>query len=310
MRHRHRSAAWSRFQVVGLSAVAAAALGCAARVSAQGRGRISATQQAGALSEQPRAPEATVCEAAPAPPSGWLEAGPLLVGEVHGTVETPMVALALACEAAREGRPVQLALELPHTEAEAIEGYLSSGTTEELLSSPHWTADYQDGRSSEAFLKLLTEVRRLRRAGIPIEPFTFDDDPKAPSKDRDLSMAQRIEARWRSRGGPMIVLVGNIHAKTAVALPRPAGFHLTRLGLVPRALLVEAQQGEAWLCTTRSPESCGRHRVGMMSRGRVRLGEITLGVAGVRGYDARLILPTFTASPPAVRASAPSAPPR
>src|SRR5688500_6428980 len=149
-----------------------------------------------------------------AAPADWLREGPLLVGEIHGTEETPRLALSFACHAAPGGKRVQLGLEHPRGDDASLQQFLREGDGATLLAGDFWTRAYQDGRSSRAFVSMLEEVRRLRAAGLELEVFAFDVDGAVP--DRDLAMAERIHQRWRSHGGPMVILVGNLHARTAV----------------------------------------------------------------------------------------------
>lgn len=250
--------------------------------------------------ETPEAVPEAPCDGLAAP-EGWLTDGPLMIGELHGTEETPPVVLAMACHAAAGGQAVQLGLEVPRSNQPLFERFLEDGDTAALLASEHWTRPYQDGRSSVAVLKVLQEIRRLRATGKRIEPFAFDLEPIAgqPAEDRDLEMARAIEARWKTHGGPMIVLIGNLHARLALALPRPTGYRLQQMGLRPHSLLVESRGGEAWLCERLSdPQSCGPRPLG--SGAPRETGKVLHGPTRMRGYDAELVFPRFTASPPAV----------
>ncbi|MDQ3263087.1 MAG: ChaN family lipoprotein [Myxococcota bacterium] len=246
-------------------------------------------------------PQAEPCPDPHRAPEGWLTDGPLLVGELHGTAETPRLVLSVVCQASRDGGEVQLGLEIPRGEQARLDAFLRTGDRTALLASEHWTRAYQDGRSSVAFLELLEAARRLRLQGGKVSLFAYDVDAKVP--DRDLAMAQEIHRRSLLSPAPMVILVGSIHARTTVALPRPMGFRLIGLGLRPHSLLVEAEGGEAWLCHTRDASSCGPHPGGRPTSTPAPVGQFSSPVTGMRGYEARFLFARFTASPPAVPSS-------
>jgi hypothetical protein len=166
----------------------------------------------------------------------------LLLGEMHGTAESPAFAANAACLALRAGRRVTLALEIPREEEERVEVFLASAGTEAdraaLLAGPFWSGDYQDGRSSAAMLALLDGLRRLRREGRPVRVELLDHiDPAADSEARDHWLAEALaEAFEETADGVVISLTGNIHSRIAPGTPwnpdyKPAGFVL--LGMKP-----------------------------------------------------------------------------
>src|SRR5262245_33049718 len=97
-----------------------------------------------------------------------------LIGEVHGTHEMPEAMLAVACSAAQH-RPVRIGLGIPVAENERIERFLKDGDRAELLCGSFWHREFQDGRSSEAMLTLLDQIRRVRQLGVDVGVFLFDD---------------------------------------------------------------------------------------------------------------------------------------
>ena len=82
------------------------------------------------------------------------EGGSSVVGEQHGTNETPSTFANLVCLASK-GRPVVVAVEQPTGEQAAIDAYLMSdgGRVAEaaFLKSAIWTNKFKDGRSSQAY---------------------------------------------------------------------------------------------------------------------------------------------------------------
>jgi hypothetical protein len=74
----------------------------------------------------------------------------LLLGEIHGTVESPMFMLDMVCHAARSDLAVIVGLELPLAEQVRVDAFLDSQDSESdrtaLLAGSSWQASYQDGR--------------------------------------------------------------------------------------------------------------------------------------------------------------------
>src|ERR1051326_1106924 len=83
----------------------------------------------------------------------------LLLGEMHGTEESPAFVDRAACLAHKAGQPVTVALEIPVQEEPLISAYLSSQGGEKdraaLLRGSFWADPYQDGRRSKAMLGLI-----------------------------------------------------------------------------------------------------------------------------------------------------------
>jgi hypothetical protein len=166
----------------------------------------------------------------------------VLVGEMHGTEESPAFVARLLCE--RDERPSVLGLEIPASEQAALDAFLASDgeapALRALVASPHWqrASQEQDGRSSLAMLALVETVRRARMAGRSIAVVAFDVEP-GNGDDRDRRMAQNLmAARAAHPGAALIALTGNIHARTAKGTPWdpdlvPMGAHLRRAGAQP-----------------------------------------------------------------------------
>lgn len=91
----------------------------------------------------------------------------LLIGEVHGTWETPILVATLVRQAVVEDTETILCIEVSSSEQASLDRFLSSdGGTEAkrtLLKQPHWTN--QDGRASVGMFALLELMRRLRSEG-------------------------------------------------------------------------------------------------------------------------------------------------
>lgn len=234
----------------------------------------------------------------------------LLLGEVHGTVESPAFAANAVCVALRAGHSATLALEIPREEQTRIEAFLMSDGTKAdraaVLRSEFWSSNYQDGRRSQAMLFLLDEVRQLRRGGRPIRIKLIDRAERpATSAHRDRWMAEAlVQALDESPVAVVIALAGNIHTRVSRGTPwdanyEPAGFVLASRKPEIRltSLNVSHQGGTAWICTSADAASCqARPLRGSpdSQAGRVvLLPQITNGHRGIYGVG------TLTASPPA-----------
>ena len=144
----------------------------------------------------------------------------ILLGELHGTREIPMLAASLVSAYAAQG-PVLLGLEVHYSEHNAIRRYLSSNggqeARDELRSSAFWKVDgvQHDGRRSLDALDLIDHVRLLRAQGRDVAVFPFDNasNRSIGSQARDKAMGNRLRVSFRAlHGGRLLVLTGNVHA--------------------------------------------------------------------------------------------------
>lgn len=191
------------------------------------------------------------------PTTRWV-----IVGEMHGTNETPDAFANLACLASDTGRPVTVALEYSKDWQPVIDIYLASDggsqATADLLSLPIWRGDFPDGRGSTAFLRLLDKLRRMKQAGRIAGVACADVGSLAPpEQSRDAFMAQA----WTSISAPenaiILALVGNVHAMRT-AMVRPNRTIVTAGSLMPPArtvtVNVTGNGGKAWNCRE---DGCG-----------------------------------------------------
>ena len=142
----------------------------------------------------------------------------LLLGELHGTRESPMFALAVACHAARAGMPVILGLELRSDEQKRVDLFLDSEGTaadlESMLAGPTWQRSYQDGRNSVAMTDLIEGIRRLRREGLDVHLTLFDAPGAGGGQARDRRMGHELARVANAAPDSMlIVLTGNAHSR-------------------------------------------------------------------------------------------------
>ncbi len=236
----------------------------------------------------------------------------VLVGEMHGTVESPGFLSSTACLAVQSGRSVTVALEVPNEEDARLQRYLvspgSAADRAALLAGAFWQSSYQDGRRSGAMLGLLDALRRLRGGGAPLRVTLIDAIPEPPltGPARDRAMATRLEKAMAAAPKDLfLVLTGNIHSRIGRGTPwekgyEPMGFVLSRLAPGSRlaALDVQYTGGTAWFCLGEQAATCAAHEV----RGNAppAAPPVTqLAHASPEGYNGFYFVGRLTASPPA-----------
>lgn len=242
------------------------------------------------------------------PTTRWIVAG-----EVHGTAEMPAIFADLVCLAQRTGRPVYVALEYPSREQGLIDTWLASdggsAARAALFKGFLWQLKNQDGRASEAFLRLFDRLRVMKQAGQIRGVTAFVPDVPLPAliqaqKDGTINtvinsgMADDLKAIAAPPDALILTLVGGIHAaKTQTTLG--SSTFMPAAALLPRdrtiAIRIADNGGEAWNCQG----DCGPHSNGAprdAARGLVFPAQ----PAPSDRYDAMLELGTSTtASPPA-----------
>ena len=219
----------------------------------------------------------------------------VLVGEMHGTNETPAIFGDLVCSARAAKRPIIAGLEF--RDQQALDRFLDSRDhvtrVKELLATTEWQGT--DGRASSAMLALLERLRSMKAQGHLSRIIAFSASGKSAAECEETMASALLRASADSRDALVIVLTGNVHAlkqKLAEVGPyRLMGSFLPAAETV--SLLVTDRGGEAWNC---QDGSCGPHTLAS-SGGAVR--GLTL-ISPHPGYDGVLStgLPV-TASRPA-----------
>ncbi|WNG51539.1 ChaN family lipoprotein [Archangium minus] len=183
--------------------------------------------------------------------------GVLLLGELHGTQEVPRFIAQSACQAAANGTPVTVGLELPVVQQERVATFLRSAGTEDdwlkLMEAPFWRNPYQDGRSSEAMANLLEQLRQLRARGLDVDVFVFDHPGSKGQAHEDAMAATVLSHVRQAQGRFFLVVSGNIHPRTVQGLPwdashKPMGLLLTAQLKNVVALDMAYNSGSAWIC--------------------------------------------------------------
>jgi hypothetical protein len=184
----------------------------------------------------------------------------ILVGELHGTVESPAFVDALTCTALSHGYDVVVGLEIPDDETAGVQQFLASDggadATAEVLAGRFWSSEFADGRQSAAMFELLDALRRRIGDGAPVDVVLLDASGVA---DRDAAMADHLVDALDARpDGVAITLTGNFHnRRTRSDDDEPMGYLVARTlgdGAV-RALDVSYTGGAAWTCS--QDQTCG-----------------------------------------------------
>lgn len=186
----------------------------------------------------------------------------LVLGEYHGTRQTPLLVRQLVDDYSRDGTPVLLALELPRAENPSLRDYLDSdggrAAHQRLRERAFWTVrdDQHDGRRSRDMLAMIQDLRALKAQGRVIDVVGYDvDNSDGGNQARDDRMAAELRRLYGRlpAGARMLVLTGNVHAM----LQRPAGAP-PEMQTQPMASLLRdldiysvrlgALRGQAWAC--------------------------------------------------------------
>ena len=266
------------------------------------------------LAQAPRRNQDAACAPPPGTASLWerTDVRFLLIGELHGTRETPRVFGELVCSAATQATVhVLVGLEFPEAAQAAFEAYMESmGTAanrSEFLAQSGWLdmarSQFPDGRTSEAMLAMVERLRTLRAGGLDISVTTFQRPLSMPSESQtpyEIGLADSLREAFDSGAYDLgIVLVGSLHARRTTVTPggRPAfdpmAMHLPRESTL--TLNAVTGDGEAWNCQL---SGCGAHKREGQALG-AALG-IVLGDSLSPGYDGVIAIGPITASLPAL----------
>lgn len=234
----------------------------------------------------------------------------IVIGELHGTVETPAIFADAVCLTARQRHPVVVALEMPSSDQGRIDAFIASdgGATAQaaFFKASLWQSG--DGRSSQAFFRLFDRLRQMHREGIVKKVVAFQDDSDVNDPPGDQGPYEtRLAAIVHDAAAPgvtVLALVGNLHARKTVATPsaRDSKPFMPMASDLPadQALTLNAlgNGGSAWNCIgPTTPPDCGAHPNPGSSEPVTRGVELQPVEGGA--YDGVLNLGTeTTASPP------------
>jgi len=187
----------------------------------------------------------------------------VVLGEYHGTAETPLLVADLMERYSRDTAAVRLALELPMSENVALARYLrSDGGTDArdaLRTSPFWRVkdDQHDGRRSRDMLALIEAVRVLRAQGRDVGVAGYDEETGASTRSdqRDAAMATHLRQQFNAlpADARMLVLTGNVHAMRTRSADAPPEMQQKTmaaylLDLPLYSVRLEALRGHFWAC--------------------------------------------------------------
>lgn len=243
----------------------------------------------------------------------------VLIGEIHGTWETPLLVASLVRSAQVERKPTILCVEIPASEQVSLHEFVRSGGGEDavaaLQSRPHWANP--DGRASAGMFGMLELIRRLNRDGGDIRVIAMDitlafapRDPnsitpqelarfKEQFKERDRVMAGAVlAARREFPKSNIVVLAGNIHASLTKGLPgdvqyAPMGWRLSQALPDLKSLQVQFSAGDAWVATE---QGIGPTKMKGVDRGNDPF--IELSPQPQDGYHGVLYVAKISAAPP------------
>ena len=187
---------------------------------------------------------AAASSAAPcAPISGWEgvltdeRVRWVIIGEMHGNNETPAIFADAVCLTSQARKTVVVALELPSREQDAIDRFMASDggkqAQREFLARPFWNSSSKDGRSSEAYFRLLQTLRQWRSAGRIASVIAFQPSgPSASPGEYEEAMAKLV----RSAAGPGATVIATIApSRISMMAPSPMSCSVTA-GLSGRSI--------------------------------------------------------------------------
>jgi hypothetical protein len=223
----------------------------------------------------------------------------VLVGEVHGTGETPAVVGSILCASRRIGAPAALALEAAPKDGQAeIDAYLASAGSEADRAALRRAAMWADphARGSEAVLELVETARRLKARVV-----LFDvARPRLGPTDGEREQGMAGALAQAAAGGRVVALTGLGHADRTGFTSLKVASAIMRLPATSTVALAPiVSGGEAWGCRGTPPECKGQ---ALPVRRPVSSRAIVLDPGVREGFDGGYSVGApFTASPPAVR---------
>lgn len=187
----------------------------------------------------------------------------VLVGEIHGTQETPKAFGRLVSSVADEKSKTLVILEITQSSQAAIDQFLKTGDESFLRKDDFFSRDYQDGRSSKAMVSLLKRLRELPNVTVlAMDPMTGIQS--MTGQERDTGMANFIHAHL-ARYDRAFVLCGNVHSSIAIGTPwdpsyRPMGYELLHMAPhLDSGLLnvrVRYEKVDSWNCQGPKASDC------------------------------------------------------
>ncbi|MGE6436698.1 hypothetical protein [Shewanella baltica] len=176
----------------------------------------------------------------------------ILVGEYHGTKESPEYFYNIICNA------IDLTSKKVIVEIELIDGDIKlDGNNEnlkkEVKKSHIWNSQH-DGKTSIAMFTLLKELNKLKKENS-IDVIFFDSE----AEERDLVMAANLKEHV-TKDNLVIALTGNRHNKIKHGnswdpMSKNMGAYMKDMGINIASINLIAEGGTAWICIS----ECAKH---------------------------------------------------
>ncbi len=275
-------------------------------------------------------------------PEGWetvraRDAKFLVLGELHGTAESPQLVGDLACGLARSGKRILVGIEFDAFRNPALQEAwkLPDAEFEKQLPTIGW-AGRNDGVASRAMFNLVVRLHALKTRGASIDIVAFNGPRNEAQQARFAALARQgpheaaqaenvADAAAASPHDIVLVLVGDFHARKRTVGEGadrfdPMALRLSRSGPV-LSLRLRYAGGTAWNCQlkpglqlrsgdpiTANAITCGEYPVSATTDLRrqpfVQLGAFP-GSAEDNGFDGFFWVGPIHASVPAVPAEEP-----
>ena len=184
----------------------------------------------------------------------------ILIGEMHGTKESPEFVDGMVNLWLNSGEKVLLGLEMSKSTQGKIDSFMSTGDFTPVKKSPFFYGTFKSGISSVAMADLIKSFYKKPNVKI----VCICNDRYYPNTDWDSTMAvNEINALKDNPGYKLITLTGNLHNKMEPdKFGTPMGYRLYRIphiGLKKEEIAsvdVVYDGGTAWNC---APD-CGIHK--------------------------------------------------
>ncbi len=235
----------------------------------------------------------------------------LLLGELHGTVESPGL-LADLLRDQPPNRPIRLGLEWPVELQSKVDTYFrSQGTAADRVAFAagyDWT--HYDGRMSQAWLALIDTLRDLHQQGRDVQIFTMEPAYGAPAdvaaaggylrvKEAGMANAIREQVEHAPAGALVAALMGNYHSRVGADMPDRESSVTYRLAADhPLVVLPQSGRGTFWAIVSGAGHAAVQTIHGSkppLPQGDVAVRTVPDAPAGVEVE--KVTLPAFTASP-------------
>ncbi len=139
----------------------------------------------------------------------------IMIGEMHGTIESAQFVYGLAQLLAAKGDSVQVGFEIP---SQYMSEFLRQQTDSSVFKSEFFMRPpFKDGRQSVAWAETIAALAKIKRVSV----FFFDiNDGDGKIEDRDRVMYQKVKNRIITHPGyKTITLSGNYHNITESEMP-------------------------------------------------------------------------------------------